>query len=77
MESDELANRAIKNLNGQATDKAIRKAVLNACLESQDLVPQQTIEEAVARIKRGVSVAERVKVYRSDTLKRNVTIPEN
>ena len=57
MDSAELANRAIKNMIGK-TDKEIRKAVSYACLESLDLVPQQTIEEAVARIKRGVSRAD-------------------
>lgn len=57
MESSELANLAVKNLIGK-NSKAIRKAVLLACLESPDLVPQQTIEEAVARITRGVIRAD-------------------
>lgn len=57
MESSELANRAVKHLNGK-TDKAIRVAVLNACTESPDLVPQATIDEAVARIKRGIILAD-------------------
>jgi hypothetical protein len=58
--SSELANKAIKNLNGR-TDKAIRKAVLMACPEMPELVTQAEIDEAVARIKRGVSVADKLK----------------
>ena len=58
MDSMELANRAVKYLNGKS-DKAIKMAVLNACLESVDLVPQITIDEASARIKRGVVIASK------------------
>ncbi len=60
MESDELANRAIKNLNGKIDRKSVQIAVLNACVESTNLVPQQTIDEATARIMRGISVAKKL-----------------
>lgn len=59
-DSSVLANLAVKHLHGGKTDKAIYKAVLLACPEMPDLVPQATINEAVARIKRGISVADRV-----------------
>lgn len=57
MDGQQLANAAIKNLNGDYSDKSIRRAVLYACTTSPDLVPQSTIEEAVARIRRGVAMA--------------------
>lgn len=60
METSELANRAVKYLKGQKTDKAIYKAVLLACPEMDDLATQEEINEAVARIKRGISVADKV-----------------
>lgn len=60
MTSEELANMAIKNLNGKTDRKHVQMAVLNACLEFPDLVPQQTIDEATARILRGISVAEQM-----------------
>ncbi len=60
MSSEELANRAIKNLNGKTDRKHVQMAVLNTCLESPDLVPQQVIDEATARILRGISVAEKM-----------------
>lgn len=59
-DSSVLANLAVKHLHGGKTDKAIYKAVLMACLEVPDLVPQATIDEAVARIKLGISVADQV-----------------
>lgn len=59
-DSSVLANLAVKYLNGGKTDKAIYKAVLLACPEMPDLMPQTTIDEAVARIKRGISVADQV-----------------
>lgn len=61
MTSEELANRAIKNLHGKTNRKHVQMAVLNACLESPDLIPQKTIDEATARILRGISVAEMMK----------------
>ena len=59
MTSLELANRAIPYLQG-TDETAIGKAVLLACTESPELVPQATIDEAIARIKRGVSVASKL-----------------
>ena len=49
-DSSELANRAIKYLSGN-DDKAIKVAVLYACTELPDLVPDEVINDAVARIK--------------------------
>lgn len=65
MDSMELANRAIGKLNGDYTPKGIKRAVLYACVESPDLVLQDVIDEAVARIERGKSVADKVKAARS------------
>lgn len=59
METSELANQAVKYLKAH-TDKAIYKAVLMACPEMPDLVSQAEIDEAVARIKRGISIADKV-----------------
>lgn len=61
MNGQELANAAIKNLNGKTDRKHVQMAVMNACLESPDLIPQNVIDEATARIMRGISVAEQVK----------------
>ncbi len=57
--SSELANKAIKHLSNPktATVKDITKAVLNACTESSDLIPQNTINKAVARIRAAQSRA--------------------
>lgn len=64
MDSAELANLAVKHLTGNSC-KAAKIAVLNACLESPDLVPQQTIDEAVARIVRGITRADEAKAIRA------------
>lgn len=61
MDSQELANRAVKYLAGHDR-KQVKIAVLNACTESTELIPQEVIDEATARIMRGISVADRVKV---------------
>lgn len=60
MDSQELANIAIKYLKGHDR-KQVKIAVLNACTESPELVPQNVIDEAVAQVLRGISVADRVK----------------
>jgi hypothetical protein len=58
-QSTELANRAIKHLNGNRTDKAIYTAVLYACTEFTDLVPQSVINDAVGRIKYAIGRADK------------------
>ena len=61
-QSSELANRAIKNLSDPrtATPKQINAAVLNACTEFSDLVPQNVIDQAVARIEAAKANADKV-----------------
>lgn len=60
-QSSDLANRAIKRLSDPmtATAKQINAAVLNACVEYPDMVAQDVIDRAVARIKAAKHYAER------------------